>query len=548
MAGTLLLFGIVSHYMASSLETSGTDMKGIHPALRPLITVVAVAAMLLWVAASIAGVDMALSGVVMQFIAVTFALMLLLTLGAFGRDSMRKKANEVAMMKSLMESYKRDWLKGLFVFCCLPLVLVFFALSAANQAVRKYLGLPCCLPAAHDAEGGGPLVRALTSRGRGFAEFLFARPTNVFVWTLLWGILYFVMNVGVGKVVVLMLAWLNEETASWGPGAVTGVTVAFGIFLFLMPPVPGVPVYLFAGVVMVNSLQDEVGFWPGIFITSGVCLFIKLTACAIQQKVFGENLGSYVVVRKAVGFNSMMMRAIRYCLEQPGLSPGKVSILCGGPDWPVSVGCGILKLPLLPMLIGTLPVYPLFMLQTVMAGAFQLKVAESSTWDSMATCMLTVCSGGMLLTSFAMCYYVAEVQSTKQEELVKYPVDEEVAELERLEEEGKLAWGIVTEWKVLPGWVQANLSSAACLMVTSCYFFAMFGSSCFEEFEVTDSISEDLRGGHWYNIVKSPNGWVALGLFGGATAQLVAYYVWAGRATRAHLAGSRAAGGGAEEA
>jgi hypothetical protein len=63
------------------------------------------------------------------------------------------------------------------------------------------------------------------------------------------------------------------------------IVCAFGLFLFLLPPIPGVPVYLFAGVVLVASLEDSLGFWPAVFLTSLLCLGIKLTACTIQQKV-----------------------------------------------------------------------------------------------------------------------------------------------------------------------------------------------------------------------------------------------------------------------
>jgi len=125
--------------------------------------------------------------------------------------------------------------------------------------------------------------------------------------------------------------------------------------------------------------------------------FVKLLSCAMQQKLFGENLSGSVGrglhsttfqlnisafcgiggvfmgchwgvkevswgdrrcvgcmvcqeglklsskvdeckplsvgVRYAVGVNSVQMRAIRYCLMQPGFTAPKIAILCGGPDW-----------------------------------------------------------------------------------------------------------------------------------------------------------------------------------------------------------------------
>ena len=89
-------------------------------------------------------------------------------------------------------------------------------------------------------------------------------------------------------------------------------------------------------------------------------------------------------VRYAVGINSIQMRAIRYCLMQPGLSIPKISILCGGPDWPTSVLCGILGVPLKEAMIGTSPVLVLYLAYTVMAGAFTLKLGSD---------LRVVCSG-----------------------------------------------------------------------------------------------------------------------------------------------------------
>lgn len=46
----------------------------------------------------------------------------------------------------------------------------------------------------------------------------------------------------------------------------------------------------------------------------------------------------------------------------------KIGILCGGPDWPTSVLCGIMRLELIPILIGTFPVFFLI-IPTVITGA-----------------------------------------------------------------------------------------------------------------------------------------------------------------------------------
>ena len=56
-------------------------------------------------------------------------------------------------------------------------------------------------------------------------------------------------------------------------------------------------------------------------------------------------------------------------LSKPGLSVAKVTILTGGPDWPTSVFCGILRVPISQTLLGTLPV-TFLILPTVLAGTY----------------------------------------------------------------------------------------------------------------------------------------------------------------------------------
>merc|ERR1719486_1393824 len=86
------------------------------------------------------------------------------------------------------------------------------------------------------------------------------------------------------------------------------------------------------------------------------CWLLKLAACAMQQKMIGEVLGSRPWVRQLAGVHKVTVRCLEAIMRKPGLSMGKVAILCGGPDWPVSVLAGILKCSLFQMLLGTTPI------------------------------------------------------------------------------------------------------------------------------------------------------------------------------------------------
>ena len=52
-------------------------------------------------------------------------------------------------------------------------------------------------------------------------------------------------------------------------------------------------------------------------------LVLKLLACACQQKLIGEQLGSSVAIRQFCGVNSPLMRTMRVILRKPGINMAK---------------------------------------------------------------------------------------------------------------------------------------------------------------------------------------------------------------------------------
>ena len=78
-----------------------------------------------------------------------------------------------------------------------------------------------------------------------------------------------------------------------------------------------------------DSIQEPGSpFLYGILITVVLTYLQKLLAHVGQQKLFGERMGSSVTIRAMVDINSPSLKAIRYILEQPGLSFPKVG--CNG--------------------------------------------------------------------------------------------------------------------------------------------------------------------------------------------------------------------------
>lgn len=146
-----------------------------------------------------------------------------------------------------------------------------------------------------------------------------------------------------------------EKTANLGLAAVTAIMAGVGVLMFLLPPVPGVPVYLTLGIVLpaqghkqfgtslFEQLPSSINILCSLFVCTlagwlgsigysvGIGLLLKLFSSALQQKMIGENLSHYVKVRQFVGINSTLMKAMRLVLGKDGLSVPKVAILIGGP-------------------------------------------------------------------------------------------------------------------------------------------------------------------------------------------------------------------------
>jgi len=136
------------------------------------------------------------------------------------------------------------------------------------------------------------------------------------------GLVYLCAQVLVMNFLTFSLSWLVQTLRSLSLVVVTGIFTVIGLIMFLLPPVPGTPVYLGAGLLLTSTAErewataeyleaKEVGayFWMGAAYAMLVALVIKLLACTLQQKLIGENLRRSVAVRKFVGINSPFMRS-----------------------------------------------------------------------------------------------------------------------------------------------------------------------------------------------------------------------------------------------
>eukprot|EP00493_Phyllostaurus_siculus_P023729 UN24065 len=77
--------------------------------------------------------------------------------------------------------------------------------------------------------------------------------TSLSLKIVVWGVIYLTLMVFTTKFVTIFLAWLGGVIESWNFGVVIMIFMVIGLTMFLLPPVPGVPVYLTGGIIIPSA-------------------------------------------------------------------------------------------------------------------------------------------------------------------------------------------------------------------------------------------------------------------------------------------------------
>ena len=316
-----------------------------------------------------------------------------------------------------------------------PLIAGFFALSFANQCVRKLPFLPVT-KALGPADRGLRLTRVGAWLWRGMVNWQW---TSVLTYALYWGIFFFTCNVVIAKFTVLFLSMLIGAIEGLSLVVISAIFFAVGFVMFLLPPVPGVPVYLSSGIILVAAGEGTMGVAGSVAYAFVFCMVLKLLSAMGQMYLFGVPLGKYVSVRRAVGVNSDLVRSMKLVLSEPGLTAAKVTILTGGPDWPTSVMCGILGLHPAGVLLGTLPV-ALLILPTILAGSYFYLADRDPLYAVLATVFAAAAALVQSGAMFAAAFYLDKAAVAYKDELAAMPYDDEVQAADEVAAAKKRRW------------------------------------------------------------------------------------------------------------
>mmetsp|Transcript_144281 Transcript_144281/g.268898 ORF Transcript_144281/g.268898 Transcript_144281/m.268898 type:complete len:755 (-) Transcript_144281:86-2350(-) len=406
-----------------------------------------------------------------------------------GLERVHQAAKKSKMAKQVQEALESDWVRAFFLFSGAPVLALLLVLDPYLARLHDEI------PSVRKFTAGWPWTSLITKAQ----------------W---WGIAYVSFEVGGLKVTTVLLAMINDSLKSWPVGLVCFAMFLLGTALFLLPPTPGVPVYMVVGIVVTASAENAGwSFSWGVALATFVAFSMKLAFVAVAQKGIGEPMAKSVAIRRMVGVNTVEIRAIEKILASPTVTFGQVMILIGGPDWPAAVLCGLLRLSIKQCLLATSPVLLQSVFPCVLAGALQKNAHDNET-KVLADTSLAI-AGLLQMVALALAAYVIqEVIETDYDQLVaEREEDRDVVALAEKDEEQAKNYEHVTQWEGLPAAVQKLLISGlismeVCMILLMGPWKRLLGVKCFKKFDFMSTVEKDL-GGNPLSIVE-PLGWVSL--------------------------------------
>lgn len=432
-------------------------------------------------------------------------------------EVLKQATNENKMLQRLVGVFQSDWVRAVGFGMLGFFIPIIYVLDLVRERIRRLTGRSaasgCCL----------------TQEGQRFVHGISGWNFNsILSKVCLFGELFMMLNLG-SKCTFILFSALNVALEDLELFLICVITFFTGIVMFLLPPVPGTAVYIFAGVVIGKKAQaDGTGFWAGVVLASVVAMVAKLAGCVGQWGI-GFVLGKSIFIQKLIGVDKVPTRAIEKILKIPGMGIGKVGILVGGPDWPTSVTCGILRLYIPQMLLGTLPVYIASVAPQALVGALLTKESmgkDKALWQNIslgANSLAAVAQAGTMLIAM---WKITTTAENCYDELAAYrPEHEAVAQLTEKEAALNTKLAEVSAWPRLNASNKARIVLATTLVLISCAIvaldMAMVEPLSFRKFKVINKIGDpydkDGLDGSVFNIIRQPVGTCALGIFFVAT-------------------------------
>jgi len=254
--------------------------------------------------------------------------------------------------------------------------------------------------------------------------------------------------------------------------------------------------------------------------------------------VIGELLSTFVEVRQLVKVNSPALRSVKLILSNSSMSTAKVAILIGGPDWPTSVLCGIMKLDLTSNLISTLPIL-IIIVPMVLTGTFTYLaslppkngVIEFPWAGTMCTIFVVFSAFVQFSSMAAAAHFIKKTMQSRS--LAEIPMDKEVRNADKKMEAQKAVFHEITQWELISPRMRFALRLSLATMIISLYTAQIFRKWCFEDFELTSVLQSDSD--YFFLDIIKPLGIFVIVLFSFSCIALLLFLFWAKRKVHEHF-------------
>eukprot|EP00930_Biecheleria_cincta_P000825 TRINITY_DN10201_c0_g1_i2.p1 TRINITY_DN10201_c0_g1~~TRINITY_DN10201_c0_g1_i2.p1 ORF type:complete len:836 (+),score=158.64 TRINITY_DN10201_c0_g1_i2:50-2509(+) len=455
---------------------------------------------------------------------------------------LRRMTTQGKMASNIFKIMRNDWVRAMMIFGLNAFIPIMASLDIIRQKQRQTLA------SWREEQTDDDHYDKFTPNGRRLVnELSLWNWGSILTKVDLFGELFLAVTIGT-KVTYMSFSWLNDVLAATGIDFyIISVMVFFiGIVMFLIPIVPGTAVYLFSGVVLGKLSSDPggPGFAIGVVLACAWSSLAKHIAC-VGQYMMGYAAGKSLKVQQMVGVDQVPTRAAEQILKTKGFSVGKVCILVAGPDFPTSMLCGILRINIPWMLVGTTPVILVSIIPQCLVGAILTQDGEGIL-GMISTAVTGVAAAVQAAATMLYAYRIMKVVDTDGAKLAEWREEHAaVAELTKKEEAFVACYREASKWDNMSNGQKFVLLGSAVGLIFS--GLALTGDTMImdtpyflRKFSITDKIEKPWDEGGLDNrpwtLVIDPYGYMILGLSVISVCMHITFNCWMNRTAQAMLA------------
>ena len=158
----------------------------------------------MWVTASLSGIAAGVTTTLLAITLASFVASAMFLAVSFNKEE--RAQNAAAVFDRLREKYNKhlDVIRGLLIWSCGPVILVYFGFSRLNQFIRTTEIFPCSQPIRR-VEGR---IDVYTSRTRTQINAIKNwDKARVYTYAVYWGIAFMTLEVIIARLTVVFLSW-----------------------------------------------------------------------------------------------------------------------------------------------------------------------------------------------------------------------------------------------------------------------------------------------------------------------------------------------------